>query len=278
MLRLLISSLLATIIAASGCANIKTKKTTSSGAIFVYTDQLIGEINPQNTKKWFVLIEGDGAAWPTPNRPPIDPTPRNPIVLRLADIIQQRTEANVLYLARPCQYPEKIKMHCRVKDWTIDRFAARHVEALMNTFMNRVPIGSDVTLFGFSGGGVMALQLAGLLRDRYTFQKIVLAGTPVDVNAWTESNGYSQLTLENYPETLGHLASGLVPIFALFGDLDTTVSDKHLGIADEVGLTIKAYLLPNTSHANLPVAKVTIEILTQPQNEDSLLESPRPSE
>ena len=263
-MRVLISLLLATIIAAPGCANIKTKETTSNASISVYTEQFVGEINPLNIKKWFVLIEGDGAAWPTPTRPPIDPTPRNRAVLSLAAIIQKKTEANVLYLARPCQYPEKIETHCQVKDWTTDRFAGRHVEALMKTLMSQIPAGSEVTLFGFSGGGVMALQLAGLLRDRYTFQKIVLAGTPVDVNAWTESNGYSQLTLENYPNTLGRLASGLIPIFALFGDGDTTVSDKYLGIANKAGLTIKAYLLPNTSHANLPTANATIEILTQP--------------
>ena len=110
----------------------------------------------------------------------------------------------------------------------------------------------------------MALQMAALVKQRYILKKIVLAGTPVDVNAWTNSNGYSQLTLENYRERLQLLASESIPIFALFGDQDTTVSDKYLGIANDVGLNINVYLLPNTSHAGLPTANTTLEILTKP--------------
>ena len=110
----------------------------------------------------------------------------------------------------------------------------------------------------------MTLQMAGLLKQHYIVKKIVLAGTPVDVNAWTESNGYSQLTLGNYRESLHLLASQSIPIFALFGDQDTTVSDKHLGIANEVGLNVKVYLLTNTSHAGLITAEATLEILTEP--------------
>ena len=110
----------------------------------------------------------------------------------------------------------------------------------------------------------MALQVASLLKQRYILNKIVLAGTPVDVKAWTKSNRYSQLTLGNYKENLQLLASKPVPVFALFGDLDTTVSDQHLGIAQELGLPIKVYLLPNTGHAELPTADVTLDILTDP--------------
>ena len=264
MLRILLAPLLTTLIAASGCANKKIKDTAHTKPISVHTEQFSAEINYKSARKWFVIIEGDGAAWPTPERPPINPTPRDSGPLNLAEIVQQKTRANVLYLARPCQYPKKINIHCEVQDWTIDRFAARHVDTLMDTLTNRIPRGSEVTVFGFSGGGVMALQMAALMKQRYILKKIVLAGTPVDVNAWTNSNGYSQLTLENYRERLQLLASESIPIFALFGDQDTTVSDKYLGIANDVGLNINVYLLPNTSHAGLPTANTTLEILTKP--------------
>lgn len=263
-MRVLITLLSASLISASGCAYKKTEDTSNSEAISVYTEQFSAEIDPKSKRKWFILTEGDGAAWTTPNRPPTDPTPRDPLVLKLAETIRQKTKANVLYLARPCQYPEKIDIHCHVRDWTTDRFAARHVEAMLDAVTNRVPTGSEVTVFGFSGGGVMTLQMAGLLKQHYIVKKIVLAGTPVDVNAWTESNGYSQLTLKNYRESLHLLASESIPIFALFGDQDTTVSDKHLGIANEVGLNVKVYLLTNTSHAGLITAEATLEILTEP--------------
>ena len=264
MLPLLTALLLATLITASGCATKKIKATNNTKPISVHTEQFSAEIEPGSARKWFVLVEGDGAAWPTPNRPPIDPTPRDSVLLRLAEIVQHKTKANVLYVARPCQYPEQIDIHCEVRDWTTDRFAVRHVDALMDAVTNRIPTGSEVTVFGFSGGGVMALQLAGLLKRRFILKKIVLAGTPLDVNAWTNSHGYSQLTLENYRKGLQLLASEPVPVFALFGDLDTTVSDQHLGIANEIGLNVNVYLLPNTSHAGLPTADTTLEILTEP--------------
>lgn len=263
-MRVLITPLFAALISASGCAYKKTEDTSNRGAISVYTEQFSAEIDPKSKRKWFILTEGDGAAWTTPNRPPTDPTPRDPLVLHLAETIQQKTKANVLYLARPCQYPEKIDIDCHVRDWTTDRFAARHVDAMVEAVTNRIPTGSEVTVFGFSGGGVMTLQMASLLKQNYILKKIVLAGTPIDVNAWTKSNAYSELTLENYRESLHALASEPIPIFALFGDQDTTVSEKHLGIAKEVGLTVNVYLLTDTSHAGLITAEATLEILAEP--------------
>ena len=131
MLRVLLAPLLTTLIAASGCAYKKIKDTAHTKPISVHTEQFSAEINYKSARKWFVIIEGDGAAWPTPERPPINPTPRDSGPLNLAEIVQQKTRANVLYLARPCQYPEKIDIHCEVRDWTTDRFATRHVDALM---------------------------------------------------------------------------------------------------------------------------------------------------
>ena len=48
-----------------------------------------------------VYIEGDGFAWVNRTTPSDDPTPRNPLGLKLA---AADPSPNVLYLARPCQY------------------------------------------------------------------------------------------------------------------------------------------------------------------------------
>ena len=48
-----------------------------------------------------VYIEGDGYAWATTTDPSDDPTPINPLALRLAAVDDA---PNVLYLARPCQF------------------------------------------------------------------------------------------------------------------------------------------------------------------------------
>jgi pimeloyl-ACP methyl ester carboxylesterase len=232
--------------------------------ILLHTEQLTVHTNKGSPPRWFVLIEGDGAAWHTPTRPPIDPTPENSSVLELAKLVHQRSKSNVLYLARPCQYPKKTGAKCQPKDWTTDRFAAKHVDALLGAFARHVPQGSQVTLFGHSGGGVMALQLAARVVDSTAIRKIVITGTPIDVNAWTQANGYSELTLENYADSLRDLAARSVPVFALFGDLDSVVSESYMGVAAEAGLSIQAQVLTNTSHGQLARSETTLKILLEP--------------
>ena len=230
----------------------------------IHTEQLTVETNNASPARWFVFIEGDGAAWFSPTRPPIDPTPKNSPVLELAKTIHEKSESNVLYLARPCQYPKKTGIKCRLKDWTTDRFSAKHVDALLGAVARNVPPGSQVTLFGHSGGGVMALQLASRLGDKVAIRKIVMTGTPIDVNAWTQANGYSDLAMENYLDSLRVLAARLVPIFALFGDLDPVVPEIYMGIAAEAELSIQTRVLTNTSHSQLARSKSTLEILLDP--------------
>ena len=53
------------------------------------------------TEPLFVVIEGDGRAWIDKYTPSSDPTPLNPVGLRIAVSLNSE---NVLYLARPCQY------------------------------------------------------------------------------------------------------------------------------------------------------------------------------
>jgi pimeloyl-ACP methyl ester carboxylesterase len=248
----------------AGCATQTIEKKMIEDGILIHTEQLTVETNKGSPPRWFVLIEGDGAAWPTPTRPPIDPTPKNSSVLELAELIHQRSKSNVLYLARPCQYPKKTGTNCQPKDWTTDRFAAKHVDTLLGAFTRHVPQGAQVTLFGHSGGGVMALQLAGRLGDRVAIRKIVMTGTPVDVNAWTQANGYSGLTLENYPDSLRDLAVRSVPVFALFGDLDSVVQESYVGVAAEAGLSIEIRVLNNTSHDQLARSENTLKILLDP--------------
>ena len=48
-----------------------------------------------------LYIENDGAAWPRPDVPPADPTPPDPLVLRLALLDGGPA---VAWISRPCQY------------------------------------------------------------------------------------------------------------------------------------------------------------------------------
>jgi len=112
-----------------------------------------------------VYIEGDGLAWLTRYRPSADPTPKNPIALRLAAIDKS---ANVVYLARPCQYvslsEEKL---CGVPYWTQKRFS-KEVIVAVNEAINILAskAGADrIHLVGYSGGGAVAALAASRRKD-----------------------------------------------------------------------------------------------------------------
>ena len=162
--------------------------------------------------------------------------------------------------------PVSKKNQYQVSTQTLDNRTVldKHVDALLGAFAREVPPGSQITLFGHSGGGVMALQLAGRLGDKVAIRKIVITGTPVDVSEWTRANGFSDLTVENYLDSLRALAARTVPVFALFGDLDSVVPEKYMGIAAEAGLSIQTRVLTNTSHGQLAGSESTLEILLDP--------------
>jgi hypothetical protein len=112
-----------------------------------------------------VYIEGDGLAWLTRYRPSANPTPKNPISLKLAAIDKS---ANVVYLARPCQYvslsDEKL---CGVPYWTQKRFSKEVIVAVNEAITKLASkAGSNrIHLVGYSGGGAVAALAASRRKD-----------------------------------------------------------------------------------------------------------------
>src|SRR5690606_9834760 len=133
-----------------------------------------------------VYLEGDGAAWPSAFRPPRDPTPRRPLVLRLAE---QDPAAAVAYLARPCQYLDSDGLAgCSVAYWTDRRYAVEVLEAL-DQALDQLKARSGarhLRLVGYSGGGVLATLLA---QRRDDVSELVTLAAPLAVNEWTASLG-----------------------------------------------------------------------------------------
>lgn len=109
-----------------------------------------------------VYIEGDGLAWRSRRAPSNDPTPTNPLALHLA---QADRSANVIYLARPCQYTRGSA--CDKAYWTGRRFAPEVINA-MNAALDDILATHNirgVRLVGFSGGGAVAALLAARRHD-----------------------------------------------------------------------------------------------------------------
>lgn len=114
-----------------------------------------------------VYIEGDGLAWQNRFTPSLDPTPTNPLGLRLA--AEDDVASNVIYIARPCQYEENLGLKpCRGAEyWTGKRFAPEVVDSInnaLNEIKNQNNI-SDLNLIGYSGGGAIAVLIAAERQD-----------------------------------------------------------------------------------------------------------------
>jgi hypothetical protein len=109
-----------------------------------------------------VYIEGDGLAWMSRGKPSPDPTPTDPVALRLA-AAQAATQpaAHIVYIARPCQYVRTPA--CGRTYWTDRRFAPVVIAAYGNVLNTIAAPGYN--LVGFSGGGAVAALLAARRGD-----------------------------------------------------------------------------------------------------------------
>lgn len=116
-----------------------------------------------------VYIEGDGLSWLSRRQPSRDPSPTDPIALRLAAI---DPGPNVVYLARPCQYSRG--GGCETAYWTHKRFAPEVLRAMnmaLDEVLRETP-GSKVRLAGFSGGGAVAAIMAAQRNDVFDLRTV----------------------------------------------------------------------------------------------------------
>jgi len=128
---------------------------TSKFDIFSYKTNLNG------CKKADVYIEGDGLAWITSSIISDDPTPLNPIGLKLA--LKDKSKC-VVYLARPYQYTKSKTKDSRY--WTSYRFSKEVIQSyneILDSLKSKYGI-SSFSLYGYSGGGAVA-TLVSALRD-----------------------------------------------------------------------------------------------------------------
>lgn len=110
-----------------------------------------------------LYIEGDGLAWLGNQEPSLNPTPTDPIALKLA---ARDPAANVVWLARPCQY-EGFSVDCDQAYWTGKRFAPEVVDAYAQALdhLKQQYHFTGFELVGFSGGGAIAALLAAQRSD-----------------------------------------------------------------------------------------------------------------
>jgi hypothetical protein len=142
-----------------------------------------------------VYIEHDGRPWLYETTVSPDPTPTNPLMLRLMAL----DPAPTVYLGRPCYFGLAQSAPCSPLVWTHERYSERVVES-MAAALRRVLPGpdSDVVFIGSSGGGTLAMLLA----ERFpgTRAVVTLAGN-LDVEAWASHHRYTPLKGSLNPAT-----------------------------------------------------------------------------
>ena len=134
-----------------------------------------------------IYIEGDGLAWLTRTKQSLNPTPTNPVALRLA---AKDSADNVIYLARPCQYISlEQEANCSPVYWASKRFAPEIIESYMNA-LDKLEF-KKINLIGFSGGAAIATILSAKRDDINSLRTV--AGN-IDTDKFTSIHNISPMT------------------------------------------------------------------------------------
>lgn len=140
---------------------------------------------PGAARELTVYIEGDGFAWAERSRPSPDPTPLEPLALRLASLDPSPA---VAALARPCQYRSAAARPQPVCDdprwWTGDRFSTPVIDAVGHALdaLKRRAGAERLHLVGFSGGAAVAVLAAARRTDVDSLRSVAGNLDPALVN------------------------------------------------------------------------------------------------
>lgn len=167
-------------------ANLKLEKRTSSDFSLTTYHKGLGIVD----KNLMVYIEGDGNAWDRKYRLSKNPTPKNPLGLKLA----AKDAANsILYIARPCMYLEEQSLKdCPEKYWSSHRYSEQVISSINQVIDLAVGESStmSLTLVGYSGGGTIAALIAARRND---VSSLVTIASNLVHGFWTKLHGISPL-------------------------------------------------------------------------------------
>ncbi len=144
-----------------------------------------------------IYLEGDGSPWKYRVFVMPDPTPRNPLMLRL----MSRDRTSAVYLGRPCYNGTFNDSGCDSSLWTSGRYSNEVVQSMASGIKALIKRkdAREVRLMGHSGGGALAMLLAAEIPQ--VSRVVTLAGN-LDTDAWTDHHGYTPLFSSNNPSNV----------------------------------------------------------------------------
>ena len=194
-----------------------------------------------DNKQMVVYIEGDGMAWISRDQLSSNPTPVQPIALKLASI---DTNSNVLYIARPCQYlwPQKMD-RCSSRYWS-DKRGSEEVISSINQAISIVKQKqniSSIRLIGYSGGGGIAALIADRRADVNEF--VSVSGN-LNYKLFTQTHDLSPMNRSIDPITVANQI-GLIPQIHYVG-----ADDKIIPRQIALSFSDKVKVINDVSHDN----------------------------
>jgi len=201
-----------------------------------------------------IYIEGDGFAWIDRYTLSPNPTPINPVALKLASLDPYK---NIAYIARPCQYISA--KNCSKEYWSNKRFSQDVIYSMSQaiSILKKQTHSKKIELIGFSGGAAIALLIAS---QRDDVQKITtLAG--------------------NLNHALLHEYHGIPPMKDSLNPIDIASKISHIkqthfiGGKDEVIPPKIAHSFRKASNSNSNIKIVIIPNATHVKNWESILKN-----
>lgn len=178
-----------------------------------------------------IYIEGDGSAWDHGSFPSADPTPQDPIGLKLA---LAQPEGVVAYLARPCQFITDPVL-CKSNVWTSERFSQAAIESTKQAIdlLKQQTGAKKILLVGYSGGAAIALLVASQRKD---IRAIVSVAGNINPHLWVEVLGLESLTGSLDPRQAIPLLQSIPQVYFIGGKdrvLPTLTSEEALKLLPE---------------------------------------------
>ncbi|MDR0354213.1 MAG: alpha/beta hydrolase [Deltaproteobacteria bacterium] len=180
--------------------------------------RLAGLLKGKSGSDLVVYLEGDGRAvsW---GRPTLDPTPLTAQGLELALLDDSPL---VLYLARVGQFMPAFAGERFQNFWTEGRLAPEVVESASAAIdeVKRKTGAERIHLVGYSGGGGLAVLLAGSRQDVASL--VTVAGL-LDIDWWVKNSGWRPLKNSVNPAGFAETVKN-IPQIHFYGEKDNIIT------------------------------------------------------